>query len=309
MALGSCQIGTLYGEGCKLVPKPNLFIIGAPKCGTTSMHNWLSGHPQIYMSTLKEPCFFATDFSDRYVKTLREYERLFEKATAKHSIIGESSVWNLMSEVAVKKIMDYQKDARFIVCLRNPVEMAISLHNQMVFNGYESRTSFKDAWAVQAERQAGREIPKQCLEPKEVTYSDACMLGRQLQRLYEVVSQRQVLTVLLDDLKTSPQEGYARVLDFLGVPNDGREYFPAENRHKARAMPRLHRVASTMAAVKHRMGIRRGFGVLNTLAKVNKREQGYKPVDANTRLSVLSFFEDDIRLLERILGRSLEAWF
>jgi hypothetical protein len=107
--------------------KPNFFIIGAAKCGTTSLSVWLGGHPQIFMSSMKEPHFFNND--DRQaIRTLDDYEALFWSATEEHIAIGEASVWYLSSADAVPAILQYQPEAKFIVMLRNPVEMAPALH-------------------------------------------------------------------------------------------------------------------------------------------------------------------------------------
>ena len=109
--------------------KPNFFIIGAPKCGTTSLANWLAEHPRVFFSDTKEPHFFCTD-GYTGVKTLKQYEKLFEDAKPHHLAVGEGSTHYLFSKVAVPNILVYNPDARFIVCLRNPVDMAPSLHSE-----------------------------------------------------------------------------------------------------------------------------------------------------------------------------------
>lgn len=58
--------------------KPNLFILGAPKCGTTSLANWLGEHPRVFMSPMKEPYYFNKDHSYSRVENLKSYENLFE---------------------------------------------------------------------------------------------------------------------------------------------------------------------------------------------------------------------------------------
>src|SRR5262245_35065298 len=83
--------------------KPTFFIIGAPKCGTTSLAAWLADHPDIFMSPTKEPHYFNTDHK-RYLNSLAGYEQLFEDATDRHSAVGEASVWYLYSANAVENI-------------------------------------------------------------------------------------------------------------------------------------------------------------------------------------------------------------
>jgi hypothetical protein len=103
----------LYRIGRKLTSarlkplrKPTFFIIGAPKCGTTSLAAWLGTHPDAFMSPTKEPDFFNTD--DRQgVTSLSEYEELFREARNNHIAVGEASVWYLSSSHAVHNILDY----------------------------------------------------------------------------------------------------------------------------------------------------------------------------------------------------------
>ena len=74
-----------------MLRKPNLFILGAPKCGTTSLWAWLSTHPNIFSPTEKELHFFNTDDDRRGVTTLEEYEALFRDVRKEHIAIGEGS--------------------------------------------------------------------------------------------------------------------------------------------------------------------------------------------------------------------------
>src|SRR5210317_560697 len=115
--------------------KPNFFILGAPKCGTTSLAYWLSQHPNVYVSPDKEPLHYSTDFPASTPHSERSYLDLFAEATEQHIAIGEASVWYLRSKDAVANIENEIPEAKYIVMLRNPVEMAPSLHWQTVFNG------------------------------------------------------------------------------------------------------------------------------------------------------------------------------
>ncbi|MCB5943633.1 sulfotransferase [Acidocella sp. KAb 2-4] len=111
--------------------KPNFFIIGAPKCGTTSWASWLAEHPQVYFSPLKEPHFFNSDVEYKARPTPKQYETLFRPATAKHQAVGEGSTSYLASRVAVPGVEAHTGGrAKYIVCLRTPVEIAPSSYAQ-----------------------------------------------------------------------------------------------------------------------------------------------------------------------------------
>jgi len=88
--------------------KPNFFILGAPKCGTTSLAMWLSEHPNIFMCPIKEPHYFNTDGLQR-IKTLEQYESLFTDAKPEHVAVGEASTHYLYSKEAVPRILENLK--------------------------------------------------------------------------------------------------------------------------------------------------------------------------------------------------------
>jgi hypothetical protein len=84
--------------------KPNFLILGAPKCGTTSLATWLADHPNVYFSPIKEPGFFSTDVGNQLVKNPEVYARLFDGAGPEHLAVGEASTSYLISKVAVPTI-------------------------------------------------------------------------------------------------------------------------------------------------------------------------------------------------------------
>src|SRR5690625_4988209 len=112
---------------------PNLFILGAAKCGTTAMSHYLAGHPDIFMSEqsgVKEPRFFSSDTwrpGVPHITDWEQYLRLFSSAPASVRYLGEASPQYLGSRQAVPSILDSCRDPRFIVMLRDPVELAASL--------------------------------------------------------------------------------------------------------------------------------------------------------------------------------------
>ena len=94
--------------------KPNLFIVGAPKCGTTSMFSYLQQHPDIFMSNNKEPHYFGSDLTrigNLYNFTENEYLKLFLNAN-NEKIIGEASTHYLYSKTAPKEIKSFNKESK-----------------------------------------------------------------------------------------------------------------------------------------------------------------------------------------------------
>jgi hypothetical protein len=287
--------------------KPNFFILGAPKCGTTSLAHWLKGHPETFMSPEKEPHFFNTD-DKQLVTTLDAYENLFRAASSRHRAVGEASVWYLSSSEAIPNILLYQPEARFIVMLRNPVEMAPALHAEMVLSGHEGVGDFGTAWALQTERLHGRRLPALCWARRRLIYGEICSLGRQLQRLLSLAPQSRVLPILLDDIVDSPRREYLRVLDFLKVADDGRVQFPIMNSARKPRWPRFARMLFVFTELKGRTGINFNLRLSAKLHAANIVESPRPILSPEMRAALQVHFAADIALLERLLNRNLGHW-
>ena len=240
---------------------PNFFILGAPKCGTTSLARWLVEHPELFLSPVKEPHYFSTDLANRSVKSPRQYECLFDGVKDAHRAVGEASTWYLYSKEAVPNVEREYPNARYIVMTRDPVEMAHSLyhHNRRVL--HEDQPTFEDAWALQSERADGHAIPKTCTEPSFLQYRDVCSLGSILERLYGTVSKERVLHISLERMQIDPGNEYQRVLRFLTVDDDGRTEFPPANEARGHCSRVLQRLIRLGGRTRQAVGINRGIGL------------------------------------------------
>ncbi len=289
--------------------KPNFFIIGAPKCGTTSLATWLSAHPEIFIPKFKEPHFFNTDHNFLNTSSPIHYRSLFPEKGSRHRAMGEASVWYLYSRVAVANILGYAEDPRFVVLVRNPVDMACSLHEQQIYSGNEDIFNFRKAWKVQTERRQGRAIPASCREPRHLLYADACRLGKQIERLLARVDPSRVQILLLEDLIQNPRREYLRVLDFLGVPNDGRQEFAAHNSAKARRLMWVTHLTRRIYQTMNRLGIwNKGLGILSRIDRLNTSYRPRPPLSEPVRRELRQYFSQDVALLEKLLDRDLGHW-
>lgn len=289
--------------------KPNLFILGAPKCGTTSMASWLDEHPQIFMSPIKEPHFYNTDHTHNVVTDKSQYLKLFKNSTEKHKIIGEASVWYLYSEKAVENIInDYGDTTQYIVMLRNPISMAFSLHEQQVFNLNEPEVNFRKAWDLQESRKRNKEIGSTTRDSKLLLYGEACKLGKQVQRLLQKVEREKVKFVLIDDLKLDPKKAYDDILEFLDIDSFNRSDFRPVNTAKVRRSTNLAFVVKAIGLLKKRLNINKGFGFLNKLNGINVVNIKREAIDEEMHLLLRDYFREDIDLLSRLLKKDLSAW-
>jgi Sulfotransferase domain len=292
--------------------KPNFFILGAPKCGTTSMAAWLGQHPAIFIPATKEPNFFNTDDNQEPiygVATLDAYEALFAAAAVAQPAIGEASVFYLSSAVAVANILRYQPNARFIVMLRNPIDMAPALHAEMLILGLENVRDFGTAWDLQYDRRHGRHVPVLSGSWRRLfLYADVCALGTQLQRLFTAVPRDRVLTILLDDAVADPRREYVRALRFLGVDDDFRQEFPVYNSARVIRWPRLTRALFLAIRIKDRLGIRLNLDLWRRVSDRNVVTTSRESLPRAVADMLRCHFAGEVALLSHLLGRDLQHW-
>lgn len=293
--------------------KPNFFIIGAPKCGTTALAQYLSEHPMAFVSNPKEPHYFCTDFGYETYKNINDYFRLFDKARPCELALGEASATYLYSREAIPYLLEKTDFQRFIVMLRNPVEMAPSLHSQLCFDGQENIPDFYEAWLAQDDRAQGLKIPKGCKEPKFLQYRSACALGKQVEQLLGYVDREQVLFVFLEDLKRDPKAVWMQVQEFLRIKSDGRSAFPVVNEAKEwRSKLLSHLVLNLNKSYRttlHLTGMRPfGTGVINQLMRAGTKKRAVPLLSPELNEILINEFSDDVRLLGKLVGRDLEHW-
>ena len=296
--------------------QPNFFIVGAPKCGTTALSEYLRDHPNVFISEPKEPHYFAFDFEQyRVKKNWSEYLNLFASSTSEHTAIGEGSVFYLCSSVALEKIKEYNPQAKIIVMLRNPVDMIYSFHSQLVFTADESEKNFEKAWRLQETRQQGKQIPSQCREPAFLQYAEMGKLGQQIEKLQAVLPAEQVKIVLFEDFVKSTKNVYDEVLGFLAVPDDKRTEFIRINENKSHKMGAVGNFTAkppallTNVALKARdmLGIKE-LGILDTIRSFNTKVAAREPLSDSLRSEMIEEFTPDIQKLARLIDRDLSHW-
>ncbi len=294
--------------------KPNFFIVGAPKCGTTAMHAYLRQHPLVFMPALKEPHYFASDFTERgYIRNRRRYDELF--TAARHAQwIGEASVWYLYSTEAARRIRDeLGGHVRIIAMLRNPVDMLYSLHSQALVSGQENIRDFTRALDAEADRRAGRRWPRGRFD-KKLLYSDVVDFAPQIERYFDAFGRDHVHVVFYDDFKLDSQNEYRRCVQFLDIESSFCPPLDVINRNKKvhslplqsllrRPSPTVRSVVRTVVPSPVRRRLIRG------LMRMNTSEQPRPPLDPDTRALLAKRFGAQVERLSKLLGRDLSGWF
>jgi len=290
--------------------KPNLFLLGAPKCGTTSMMHYLSEHPSIFVSAEKEPHYFNTDSARRYYFDEDIYLSLFENASNDHQYRCEGSVWYLYSEVAVDNIEQFTNDVKYIVMLRNPTDLFFSLHQELLYGGSENELSAIKAWNLQFTREKGKKIPLGCSDPKLLLYGKACKLGEQVDRLLKKIPRDRVHFIVLDEMMGKEDMIYNKTLEFLGVPKYHLESYQIINKKKVRIYQGLSRLLITLSRLKKFLGLSGGFGIANRINKLNVSHDVALPKEDQEELrkELYEYFRTDANLLEELTGKDLSHW-
>jgi Sulfotransferase family len=287
---------------------PNFFIVGAQKAGTTSLYHYLNQHPQVYMSSRKEPHFFEGMHSEFRrpgrrsvpVKDLAEYQALFAGASDE-SAIGEASASYLFSPRAPGLIKSSVPDAKIIAILRNPADRAYSNFLYCVQVGREPLGSFVEGLQAEEARTRDKWGPLWYYKQKGFYYA-------QVKRYFDTFGRDQVGIWLYEDLRNDTFGILGEVFRFLGID----EYFvpDASSEYNPSGIPRVGRLyagvrmltARNPALVERVIPARlRGYVKRRIFAKP-------PPFPPEVRRQLTDSYREDILRLQELIGRDLSAW-
>jgi hypothetical protein len=295
---------------------PNFFLIGAAKSGTTALYHYLKQHPQIYMSSVKEPNFFAfenkkLDFSgpgddwviNTTVTNLDDYLRLFDKVT-NESAIGEASWKYLYYPGTAESIKRHIPEARLFVVLRNPVDRAYSHFIMMRQKAREPKINFAEAVKQEQQRISDN-------WGADWHYIQVGLYYNNLKRFFDLFGRDQIKVFLYEDLKNSPLIMLQDIFKFLKVDDD---FVPDISvKHNQGLVPQnrpLHTFLRTSSPLKSfaKMLVPKAFRkhIKNQIHKINLTKP--KPLDQSTREEISKLFREDILKLQRLIKRDLSSW-
>lgn len=312
---GYKQAGGISPAAGREMKNPDYFVIGAPKCGTTTVAYWLEQTESVFMTNPKEPHYYSTDYVQKFqqtdLKSYREkadYAALFSNATSRHMAVGEASTHYLASKDAVPNILNDNPQARFIICLRNPIDMARSMHAHALYWGNETIASFEKAWRMQEERRAGRKIPSWQPNPQDLQYRNICALGTQLVKFRGHAPDSDVLYVFTEDLRQRKEEVYHEMISFLGaVPGNIR--YDSRNITRDRISIRFN---SFYRLVRHNARGKRSLRAASLIGGLNDRYNTRKNIRSDLspdfQRELADHFLPEIKKMEEITGRDLSHW-
>jgi hypothetical protein len=293
-----------------LMKLPNFFIVGAPKCGTTSLYHYLNQHPAVFMSPVKEPCYFALEmrperFAPEYrarvaasslCSTWQEYRALFDGVRAE-TAVGEASVCYLWSPTAARNIAEAVPGAKIVAVLRNPVERAWSQYLHGWVNG-DVRVPF-------------RALAEASFRAKEEEFSPAhpfLEFGNyyeQVRRYFELFPRSQVRIYFYEDGLVSIA---ADVFGFLNVDgfrvDDSRRHLEAASAETGNAVFRVLKSYGLWNGLRRAVPGR----VRPLFRRVAFRRTALPVMTTEDRRFVVEYYREDVARLGALVGRDLGAW-
>jgi hypothetical protein len=292
--------------------QPDFLIVGAAKSGTTALYQMLEQHPDVFMTSPKEPHYFAfqgqtvafagpgdhESLNRHAVTGADDYRRLFD-AMRGEKVSGEASVTSLYYPEAAARIRRHNPAARIIVVLRNPVERAYSSYLYMVAQGREPSSSFAEALDLEEGRIA-RGWQHIWHYRRMGFYAD--QLGVYLREF----ARERILVLFHEDLAARPDSTFERVCGFIGVDTAFRPR--TEVRPNPSGIPR--------SAAFQRMLARPGL-LKSAVKRVLPREMRDSIRRSNltrgamtpdVRASLVESYRADVSKLAAMCDRDLGAW-
>jgi hypothetical protein len=294
---------------------PNLLVIGAAKAGTTALYRYLTQHPQVFLSRVKEPEFFSKE--EYYARGLDWYKDWHFEGAEDYLVKAEATPHYLYwSEKVAPRIKEAYRErpVRFIVTFRDPVSRAYSMYWNMVREGIED-LNFDEALRVEGRRLEQYRNELYQTGSMAYGYSAGSRYASLLQPFLELFSPESFFFVLQDDLKFRPIETCAEIFEFLGVESSIEVNLSNSN---PAAMPRsrlLHKALRRRPLFQEFIKpfipnrIRRVRRSLKSkIMEANLKETPYVPLYPQLAHELRLGYRTEIDELERITGRELSSW-
>ena len=293
---------------------PNFLIVGAAKSGTSSLYEYLSQHPDVYLCPVKEPCYFS-DGNPRLVRTDLEYEALFNGRTTE-TAVGEASASYLYDPEAPGKIKALLDSVKIIIILRNPVNRAYSQWGQIFYQlGYE-RLSFEDALQAEDERIAQGKFGKTSpFYYGFYRYFHAGLYYEQVKRYFDTFDREWVQVHIFEEFIKDPIKTCKEVYTFIGVDPD---FIPVTEKHNPAAAFKfgiLHKFLLSpptfLVQLYQTLPMRSKLSIYNVaraLFRMNLQEASRPSLKKHTREWLMERYRENIDQLEGLLGRDLSIW-
>lgn len=293
--------------------RPNLFLIGAPKSGTTSMTHYLAQLPSVFFPR-KELHYFATSHRARAVTSVDTYMDLFRNSGWHHKWKLDSSTLYMYFRESIANIISFNRDAHFIAIIRDPLTMIPSWFEQQRKSQAirENAPTLEQAWEMLQDRKAGRHLPPGCLEPRLLYYDEIARYGDQLANILSHVPRSQLKIVFFDDILRDSRRVFSSICNFLHVecPENisfDKLNYRTEFRYNFLKYVYFQRwLRPTALRALDLLGMRLHFSPL--LYQLVFKPLEMHPVAAATEMLIADAYRQDLARLEHVLNAPLPHW-
>jgi hypothetical protein len=312
-------------------------IVGAPRCGTTTLARSLKLHPGVCFPFVKEPHFFAQNdlrqLGDGALRDQVQHEyldRFFSHCEPARRVGADASVTYLYSPEQLEPLLRLWPDSRFVIAVRDPLKMLPSLHSRLFYLGDENIRRFEDAWAAVPDRRAGRRIPRSCVEPRWLRYDEAARFGTYVEQFFAAVGRERCLVLVFDDLAADPAGQYQRMMRFFGLEPDPSIDLRARRRGYAVRVAWLQRLLKRppkrlrqYMAGEHYLQRERAveedegsgtdhrekiFAIRKRLLRWNRVPVTEQPVRLDVQQQIRDRLKDEVAHLGALIDRDLSHW-
>lgn len=295
--------------------KPNFYIVGGYKCGTSLMHHFLRQHSEIFMPEVKEIYHFGSDLTFKYPKVTKEEYLEFFAGGKNEKRIGDATAAYLISRNAAKEIKQFNPYAKIIIMLRNPVELIYSLHSEMVYQGYELIKDFSSAINAEDARRQGKDISSYIRCPVEnLYYLKVPLFTSQVKKYFDVFGKENVHIIIFDDLKRDTAGEYRKTLQFLGVSEQFQPNFKIVNPNKTVRSEKVRNFLKNAPHKYKQLGkilfpfrMLRGK-IFRGLLFMNTRNVNRPSMPEKLEYELKMHFKPEVNQLSTLLKRDLTSW-
>jgi len=273
------------------------------------MAHLLDQHPEIAFSIEKEPYYFGSDLGGQPLMSESEYLRYFQGS--EDQIWAEATVWYLISENAAKEIRQFNPESRVIIMLRNPVEAAYSLHNQLCWSFWETECDFERALQLQDHRRAGLDVPRYCPDHRFLLYEEVFQYTEKIERYLRTFGDERVHIIIYDDFRRQGLAVLRGVLQFVGCnPNFVPEFRQVNTSKVWRSYWLKKLIVDTRFHAVGRLLVPRPLRLplVRFIDRHNQRPFQRPPMPEHIRRRLNDVFREDICRLSKLLGRDLSFW-
>ncbi|MCY7408740.1 MAG: sulfotransferase [Chitinophagales bacterium] len=298
------------------IAKPNFFVVGAPKSGTTSLYIYLSQHPQVFLPRKKELNYFCFDLHFNYPLLSYQQFMSYYEEVKNETAIGEISVWNLFSKDAAQKIFDFNPESKIIIMLRNPVEMMYVLHSNHLYSGNENINDFGEALNEEEIRKRGELIPNNIRCPYEgLQYREVAKYSKQVLQYFKIFGRENVKVILFDDFIGETERSFKEILLFLKVDENFLPELKPYNVSKTTRSKFLKQLITNPPSFIKRIGkiffphqTKRRDWLMIKLWKLNSKKLERRKMDERLREKLILEFTPEINELQKVIEKDLSHW-